>query len=279
MRTIRLAACVALLLTISSGCGPTGNTDNTNGNSNDNGGTAPAPVGFPDAMGKDSPIVTINQGGDISASVIGTANDSGSPATITGLSGGTGSGDFLAEVDAELRTERITIGDTELVFDYGEGDSFNYSVNRGEEVVFQGSDLNVSRSTSQRAGRVIQQVGLDEVVACSALWTEVMATLVEVELTGDLLAVPEPEFVECLLGVEEVVQVSAMYCVSLLVFVPSLIETLLGCQFSEDPFICLDRVTPALEAISFFSDILLVILEDMISQIRLDDQFCASLPP
>ena len=175
MRTSQLAACVALLLTSALGCSPAGSTDNTDGNSNNNGGAAPAPVEFPEATGEDSPLVTINQGGDISAAVIGAAADPGSPATITGLSGGTGSGDFVAEVDDVLRTERITIGDTELVFDYGEGDSFNYSVNRGEETVFQGSDLNVSRSASQRADRVIQQIGLEEIVECSELWMGVMA--------------------------------------------------------------------------------------------------------
>lgn len=277
MRTTPLASCLALLLIISPGCGPSGSTNNTNPNSNSNGDAGL--VEFPDATGGDSPIVTINQGGDISASVIGSTNEDGSPATITGLSGATGSGDFVAEVDAENRTERITIGETELNFEYGEGDTFNYSVSRSGETVFQGSDLSVVRSTSGQPGRAIQQVTVEQIVECTEVWIELMAFVAEVRFTGDELAFPEPEFIECLLGVEEVVQVSAMYCVSLLVFLEFITETWAECQLSADVFVCFERVEPSLEAISLFSELLIVILQDMIYQIRLDDQFCTPPPP
>jgi hypothetical protein len=280
MRSFRLTLLPSLVLLSCWACSPTSSTNggnaNNNGNSNTNANTngdadAPADVSFPDGAGG---LLAIDQDGGVSATILGDANDAGTPATVSGLRAGTGEDEFVADFDDQLRTDRIVIGDTEIAFDYSGADSFNFTVNRGEESVFSGNGLNVSRETTAHVSRVVQQAEPEDIIVCGISWVELLAIVVEQELTLDPFAVPAPEFIDCVLNVEEVQDIALMICISNLVLIPSVIDALAECQLYEDPFVCFDRAVPALEAISFFSEILNVVLLEIIFQIRLDGGLC-----
>lgn len=286
MRLCYLISCSILLFVAGPACstspsGDNGNANgNTNGNTNTNGDSeAPAEVGFPDVTGDGSAILTIDQDDGVTATILGDANDAGTAASVTGLSGNTGEADFSADFNSDLQAERVTIGDATIVFDYSGTDSVSFSVSRGEETLFSGNDLSVTRDIASRAARVVQQFTLEDMVVCGLSWIEVLAIIVEQELSPDSFALPDPEFIACLQDVEIAQEISVMICVTNLVLIPSIIDALLRCQLFEDPLACFDRGAPALEAISFFSQIMNVVLVEIIFQLRLDSSFCASASP
>lgn len=266
MRTRVLTGCAVVLISVLA-CSQDGGGNLNDNMANDNSSTSSGGVSFPE---DDSALVTIEDEGGISAKLLGETNTPGSSAMISGFSGDTGSEEFSADFDDTLRTERVGIGETEVMFDYADDDTFSFDVNRGGETVFSGSELAVPRPN----GRVAQQVGPEDLDACSDALIQSLAFVIEQEMTGDPSAFPDQATIDCLTGVQELEALSTLTCVSTLVFIPALIEALLQCQLFDDPIACLDRATPAVEALGYFTEILNVVLEDVVRQIRMDPDLC-----
>ena len=266
-------------LCIVTGCGSDGGSPNGNNNMDANTDDVEADVTFPDVSadsGDDSELISITEEGGISGSFFGGTAEGESTAIISRIEGTTDEESFVASFDSNLRTDRVTIGDTEIDFDYDTDNTFTYSVSRGEETVFSGSGLVAIRSDAASTGRVAQHVDPEDVAACRNELLASIADLVEQIEAPDAGTAASAEFIARLRDVNAVRRMASALCTVQLVFVPALEEVILECASRSDPLRCLNRAVPAITSLLSFYSIINVVLIDIIIQIRRDAELCPS---
>jgi len=280
-------------LAVVASCSPSGSVsnDNTNDNANTNqngGDDVDANVTFPDVSGDagdDSELINISDEGGIAVSFFGGTDGDESTATISRIEGTTGEDSLVASFDSNLRTDRVTIGDTEIELDYDTEDMFTYTVSRGEETVFSGSGLVAIRTdaalqpeawSAKPSGRAVQQVDPEDVAACRDELLSLFAELAEQVGAPDAGSTPSAEFIACLEEVNAVRRIASALCAVQLVFAPALEEVVTECTSHVDPLRCLNRALPAITSMLSLYSTLNVVLIDIIFQLYNDVEFCAS---
>ncbi len=280
--TLLLSCSFGLFVVI--GCSSDGGSSNGNNNMNANANDGEADVTFPDVSadsGDDSELISISDEGGITGSFFGgTSQDESTAtsgaATISRIEGTTDEDSFVASFDSNLRTDRVTIGDTEIDFDYDTDNTFTYSVSRGEETVFSGSGLVAIRTDAVASGQGAQRVDPEEVTQCRNELIASIANLVEVLEDPDSGTTANENFIACLREVDAVRRMASSLCTVQLVFVPALEQAFLECASRSDPLICLNRVAPAITSVLSFFSIINVVLIDIVIQVRSDAELCPS---
>ncbi len=274
-------------LAVVASCSPSGSVsnDNTNDNANTNqngGDDVDANVTFPDVSGDagdDSELINISDEGGIAVSFFGGTDGDESTATISRIEGTTGEDSLVASFDSNLRTDRVTIGDTEIELDYDTEDMFTYTVSRGEETVFSGSGLVAIRTDAamkKPPTRTVQRVDPEDVAACRDELLSLFAELAEQVEAPDGGSTPSAEFIACLEEVNAVRRIASALCAVQLVFAPALEEVVTECTSHVDPLRCLNRALPAITSMLSLYSTLNVVLIDIIFQIRSDLELCPS---
>ncbi len=266
-------------LFVAAGCSSNGN-NNMNADTDD----GESDVTFPDVSadaGNDSELININDEGGITGSFFGSTDQADSTVTISRIEGTTDEDSFVASFDSNLRTDRVTIGDTEIDLDYDADDTFTYSVRRGEETEFSGSVLSAFRTdaaffgrTAPIGGRSAQRVDPQEVAACRDESLVSIADLAEQLEAAEPGTAASAEFIACLREINAVRRIGSSLCTVQLVFAPALEEVISDCTFRSDPLRCLNRALPAITSVLSLYNTLNVVLIDIVLQIRRDAELC-----
>ncbi len=259
-------------LFVVAGCSSNGN-NNLNGNTGD----VESDVTFPDlsgGSGDDSELININDEGGITGSFFGSTDQADSTVTISRIEGTTDEDSFVASFDSNLRTDRVTIGDTEIDLDYDADDTFTYSVRRGEEIEFSGSVLSVFRTDAASFGRTVQRVDPQDLAVCRSELLALIADLAEQIEAAEPGTAASAEFIACLREVNAVRRITSALCTVQSVFVPALEEVISECTFRADPLRCLNRALPAITSVLSLYNTLNVVLIDIVLQIRRDAEIC-----
>jgi hypothetical protein len=254
-----------------------GCSSNGNNNLNGNNGDAESDVTFPDlsgGSGDDSELININDEGGITGSFFGSTDQADSTVIISRIEGTTDEDSFVASFDSNLRTDRVTIGDTEIDVDYDADDTFTYSVRRGEETEFSGSVLSVFRTDAASLGRTVQRVDPQDLAVCRSELLALIADLAEQIEASEPGTAASAEFIACLREVNAVRRITSALCTVQSVFVPALEEVISECTFRADPLRCLNRALPAITSVLSLYNTLNVVLIDIVLQIRRDAEFC-----
>ncbi len=259
-------------LFVVAGCSSNGN-NNLNGNTGD----VESDVTFPDlsgGSGDDSELININDEGGITGSFFGSTDQADSTVTISRIEGTTDEDSFVASFDSNLRTDRVTIGDTEIDLDYDADDTFTYFVRRGEEIEFSGSVLSVFRTDAASFGRTVQRVDPQDLAVCRSELLALIADLAEQIEAAEPGTAASAEFIACLREVNAVRRITSALCTVQSVFVPALEEVISECTFRADPLRCLNRALPAITSVLSLYNTLNVVLIDIVLQIRRDAEIC-----